>query len=143
MGECGYCFKKIDEALKYCEYCGAPQDKPKEKEWRGEPFFHDGYMVWRAEEMMSDILKYYFYLGERLVEVIEVTRGFLYQIEFDECEDIFPFVWELFKIAQGHDEVLKVKEANNISPAIFEIRRIDPETLTQDEALIRWQEVHR
>ena len=104
-------------------------------------------MVWpSAVDDFETILRYYFYLGTELVEVIQFPRQFIYRIEgYDKFTfSIRGFVWKLFQIAQGEEEVLRLEErvAENrgILPATFEIRRIEPEILTEGEAVQTWIE---
>jgi len=149
--------------MKICAYCGnmGEQDpcmscggsyrdarvKAQNREQRWSPYHHNGYMVWpSAVDDFEMILRYYFYLGEQLVETIQFPRQFIYRIEgYDNFNfNIREFVWKLFEIAQGEEEVLRLEErvAENrgILPATFEIRRIEPEILTEGEAVETWIE---
>jgi hypothetical protein len=138
MKKCKYC--GTDGEGQFCESCSAEFVEEVEEEYiKGEPFFYNGYIVWWIRELSSDFHKVYFYLGDRLVEVIEFSHGFLCQIDgYEEGISMWPFVWELFKAAHGEEEVLKVKERNNIRPAMFEIRRIEPEKLSEKDAMTNW-----
>lgn len=64
--------------------------------------------------------EYLFYLGDRLVERIAVDRDIVRMFVPGHCE-VMPFIWDLFKVVQGEEDVLCVTEQNAIKPATFEI----------------------
>lgn len=132
-----------------CQHCGANGSKlpHPQKEVRWHPYFYNGYMVWPSSvDDFESILRYYFYLGDTLVDKIQFPRNFIYRIEGhdDFSFDMRRFVWKLFQISQGEEEVLrmeeKVQQNTRVLPATFEIRRIEPEKLTEEEAEQYWIE---
>ncbi len=121
---CEYC-RTSDQQGANCQKCGAELPHTVSK---SDPFFYNGYIVYVSNEYSSDLLSAYFYLGERLVEVIKIPRRTLREF-VNEGEDYMQFFFELFKVSQGETEVLRVQEMNNIYPATFEIRRIENQYL--------------
>ena len=143
---CAYCGQLTGESV--CHLCGGSGEERWEKNERMlNPFFYNGYMVWRSWiDDFESISRYYFYLGDRLVQIIQFPQSFIYRVRDvnDLKFDFMKFVWNLFLIAQGEKEVLEIEE--NVSqnmgvlPATFEIRRIEPEKLTEEEATQYWIE---
>ena len=75
---------------------------------------------WRGDEYVDT---YHFYLGERLVESITVSRELVTRF-VEHGTQAMGFVWDLFKLAQGEKKVLKVQEQNSKKPATFEIHYV-------------------
>lgn len=109
-----------------CPHCGAPKYevyKEKPRFERMDPFGFNGYVIWPIKDWARDIYQIHFYLGDRLVDIIEFTRGALAEIE----QGIDPMyrIWDLFLLSQGEEEVIRIKEQNKIQPCMFEIRRVE------------------
>ena len=123
---CSYCGQKSEPELVCCEHCGAPLPEYPREMWRSEPFPYNGYVVWglRETEFRFDQVSYYFYLGDRLVDVVMVDRDVIKSF-VPEAYDPMDFIFSLFELSQGKEEVLRVVEENTMRPATFEIRRID------------------
>ena len=145
MKICAYCGNMTD--LDPCASCGGSyreaRVKAQNREQKWSPYHHNGYMVWPSFiDDFESILRYNFYLGEQLIETIQFPRQFIHLIEGadDFSFSLREFVWKLFLVAQGEEEVLRVEAKNSVPPAIFEIKRIEPEKLTEEEAMQTWIE---
>ena len=123
---CSYCGQKSNPELVCCKYCGAPLPEYPWQTWRTEPYFYNGYVVWGLKEnsFMLDRVSYYFYLGERLIDVVMVDTDVIRKFVPEYC-DFMGFIFDLFKLSQGKEEVIRVVEVNSIKPATFEIHRLD------------------
>jgi hypothetical protein len=144
---CAYCGQLTGESI--CHLCGGSGDQHREmeKERMLNPRFYNGYIVWPSwVDDFESISRYYFYLGDRLVQIIQFPRSFIYRVKGadDFNFDFMEFVWNLFLVAQGEKEVFEIeenmKENMAVVPATFEIRRIEPEKLTKEEAIQYWIE---
>ena len=144
---CLYC--RNVTAVDPCNYCGgsAAYGDPKPKERMMNPFFYNGYIVWRAwVDDFESISRYYFYLGDKLIQVIQFPQSFIWRITDpnDFKFDFMAFVWKLFLVAQGEEHVLRIDVNPDMMrdprPATYEIRRVLPEKLTEEEALEFWIE---
>lgn len=121
---CQYCGERVTSNV--CVGCGSTDlgDIPEERICKGDPFFYNGYIVWRIADFYQDQATYLFYLGDRLVETITLSRDILDQFVPRHCTAM-PFIWDLFELAQGEKEVLRVVEQNTSrGPAEFEIRSV-------------------
>jgi len=87
-------------------------------------FFYNGYICYTLSYPDRDTREVQFWLGRDLIERIEFTRQFLDEWVPNYC-DAMPFVWELFLLARGEQEVVIYQERNNKYPASFEITRIE------------------
>ncbi len=128
--ECAFCSTEIDKGVKTCPRCGSNdiEHVQEERLERSDPYPYNGYIVYAIFDFMRirDAIEYHFYLGERLVEIIKVSRDVLKKL-VPENTDEMDFIWDLFLIAQGKEEVLRVVEQNTVTPATFEIRRVKSE----------------
>lgn len=122
---CQYCGseKKADE--KRCAGCDAANfgERPTQRRYEGDPFLYNGYVVhWVTDidNCMRQMVEHVFYLGDRLIERIVVDRDVLRRF-VPESHDIMPFIWDLFKLAQGEEEVLRITEQNTVKPVVFKI----------------------
>jgi hypothetical protein len=124
--KCEYCGNpELKADAKSCPKCGAPVDAPVTKSVeRGAPFYENGFMVWPERDWSRDILTLGFWAGDRLLERISIDRELLHQL-VPEGVDPFHIFWELFKVAHGETEVLRLQEQNTRYPATFEVRRIE------------------
>ena len=122
MKICDYCGQSSDETL--CPSCGSRSfdSKPVSQIVRGEPFRYNGYVVWWLADWAYDTTEYLFYLGDRLVERFTISREVL-RMFVPEGQSVMPFIWDLFLVAQGEEEVLRVVEQNTIKPVVFKITR--------------------
>lgn len=119
--KCNYCgTENLSEGT--CPKCGASITKPDFQ--KSEPFFYNGYICYSLRYLERDTREVQFWLGNQLVERIEFTLEFMKEF-IKEWEDAMPFIWELFLLARGEQEVVKYQEMNSIYPATFEIRRIE------------------
>ena len=73
-----------------------------------------------------DQCTWHFFLGERLIESITVDRE-VYRKFVPKNEDGRAFIWELFKVAQGEQEVARVQAMNERKSPLFEIKRVETE----------------
>lgn len=125
---CAYCGETLQPDALACSQCGAPVEK-KGRTSKGEPFLYNGYVVWPAydyhdyDSFVIDKLNYSFWLGDRLIETIKVDRHIIREM-IPENTDPFNLIWDLFKLTQEPDEVLRIQEQNKPNPATFEIRHI-------------------
>jgi hypothetical protein len=123
-----------------CQTCGAPVIFKQDPIEKGDPFFYNGYMLWPERNFWKDDRTIHFLLGDRLVETITISKLTLNQL-VGEGQSFLPLFWDLFKVTQGEEEVLRIKELNTRYPAIFEVRRIEnPEkqylaSLTYDDLI--------
>jgi hypothetical protein len=122
---CEYCGHKNEKGVTVCKTCNAPlkaKEEPTTQKYR--PFLYNGYMLWPEVDWASEKVTMHFWLGDRLVESISLTRLALQMLVPEGTSDTHIF-WELFKVAQGEEEVLRVQELNKRYPATFEIRRVE------------------
>ena len=129
---CEYC-RSEGQTGDNCRKCGA---KLQTAQNRGEPFFYNGYMCYACRDFSEDTISVYFFLGERLAEVIKVPHVTLREFVPEGCE-FMPFFYELLKVQIGAVEVYRVQEMNKPYPAMFEIRRIENEYLERKSLDIR------
>ena len=125
MKRCDYCGQSSGEVQ--CPDCGSRSfgSKPVSQITKGEPFHYNGYVVWwLATDWAYDKAEYLFYLGDRLVERFTISRDVL-RMFVPEYQSSMPFIWDLFLIAQGEEEVLRVVEQNTTKPRTFRIT-LDP-----------------
>ena len=123
MRKCDYC-GTLNENILNCSGCAAPlSDKstPEHTSERCEPFSYNGYIAWPERDLMRNIFTVHFYLGDLLVESISVSHEVLMQFVPEACE-YMPFFYDLLKVAQGEEEVFRIKEQNVPRPKMFEIR---------------------
>lgn len=121
--------------MRVCDYCHLPSkgegccpncqstsfdSEPVGPIREGHPFYYNGYVVWWLENWAHDTAEYLFYLGDTLVERFTVSREVLRAFVPEHC-DAMPFIWDLFLLAQGEEEVLRVVEQNTIKPRVFEV----------------------
>jgi hypothetical protein len=122
---CVYCGNPdLENTATKCSKCGGPVEIKQKTEERLIPFFYEGYMIWPARDYCYDQITMYFWLGDRLVDTITLSRMALEEL-VPVGNDPFQLFWELFKVSQGETEVLCIKELNSKYPATFEIRRIE------------------
>jgi hypothetical protein len=119
--KCEYCHSEKQDG-KWCGKCGAIL--PTTNERLSHPFFYNGYMTYVVRDFSRDIISVYFWLGDRLVEKIEVPERTLCEF-IKDGEDYMPFFYELLKVALGENEVLSVKGINDRQSARYEIRKIE------------------
>lgn len=132
MKKCDYCLQDNSEDRKTCKFCGAEiVDKKSADIWRSAPFLYNGYVVYLTQNYCANTLSCSFWLGDKLVETFEISIEALRQL-VPEGEDTVHFFWKLLEVAQGTEEVLRIKEQNSKYPAMFEIRRIE------NPELARW-----
>lgn len=125
---CQYCGKNHDK-FRHCPTCGAPAPEAVKPDDRGGWYeFINGYIVWFLRDFSRTNLQVYFYLGDRLVEHfdfdMDLVRERLGIGENSPGFGINDFIWNLFRLAQGEDEVLRIEEQNKRYPAVFEVRHI-------------------
>ena len=89
--------------------------------------FYNGYMLWPEREwgFQNDIKRIYFWLGDRLVETIELNMEIIRQF-VKEGESCLPLFWDLFCLTQDQEEVMRIRDQNVASPALFEIKAVRP-----------------
>jgi len=132
MKVCAYCKQECDDEYKKCPNCQSQEFEEPKSWWRpspeGQSIFYNGYVVWvlHDEKFWADRCSFYFYLGDKLVETIVLDRDVMRQF-VPEGESVMAFVWDLFRVAVGEEEVLRVQEQNKHRPATFEIRRVPSE----------------
>lgn len=142
---CAYCKQGNLSGVTACEYCGAPFGDGSLREdyriRRGEPMFYNGYMLWPeyVSYFESDVKRLYFWLGDRLVETIELPVETIRSL-VKEGESNLPLFWDLFCLTQEPGEVLRIQEQNTIRPATFEIRAIVERPPTYDELMATFAE---
>lgn len=136
--KCSYCGKINEADLNHCKFCGGElkKDDTKSKENKYGPIFYNGYIVYVIEDWACRLARVQFWLGVTLVDTIEYDREVCREF-VAENEDPMPFIFKLFEISQGRNEVLRVRERNKEYPAMFEIRRIENEELQQHREKIR------
>ena len=123
--KCDYC-QSTEQTGERCGKCGAPLPKGDTK--RLEPFFYRGYIVWDMLDYARDVYITQFWLGEKLIESIEIPRQIMREF-VKEGESSLSFIYGLLEVAQGKEEVMRIEEMNSKYPASFEIRRIENEYL--------------
>lgn len=123
MRKCDYC-GTVSAGEGKCPGCQSPSfdNEPAETIREGHPFHYNGYVVWWLADWRYDTAEYLFYLGDTLVERFTVSQDVLRVFVPEHCE-VMPFIWDLFKVAQGEEEVAWVMEQNAVKPAVFEITR--------------------
>ena len=142
MKRCDYC--NMPTSAEECPNCGSRSfdSKPVSQIHESQPFYYNGYVIWWCcAEWGFDTAEYLFYLGDRLVERFTVTREFLRAFVPEACSAT-GFIWDLFLIAQGEEEVLQVVEQNTIKPAVFEITR-KPSSEEKYALGLSMQDVHK
>ena len=139
MKACLYCGTEGDE--KNCTGCGAPlvKDKVHERIERSEPFFYNGYIVWSLRDPARRMSEFYFYLGAQLVDTIMITDHLIASLNIDPFGGVMEFIFKLFELSQGTEEVLRIQQQNIACPSAFEIRRIEPVKLSIEEGVRAWQ----
>jgi len=127
---CEYCGSENVEGADKCAGCGSELVATQGDTTKGAPFLYRGYMVWPefSAAFMHDVLKYHFWLGERLVQTIEVNRDVFRQI-VPEWEDGTGFLWDLFMLTQNPDQVKIIEEQNKPMPGHFRITYVANEEL--------------
>ena len=132
---CAFCGQPFEGIT--CASCGSvkKEDAPKEQHWQ-QPFLHKGYIIWAVTEdpWCYDVITYHFFLGETLVETIQITRDLMREF-VPEGEPFLPFLWKLLEVAQGKKEVGRVEVMNRREPAMFEFRRVPTEREKEIERL--------
>ena len=124
---CSYCEQPNHKENEFCKYCGAELDRiDKACIQKGEPFAYNGYIVWPIKNIPMDFLEYHFYLGDRLVDVIKISRDILLNFVPQGTSEM-GLVWDLFLVSQGEEEVLHIVEQNKVDPACFELKRVPTE----------------
>jgi len=125
--KCAYCKQEIGKDQEKCPNCGAIEREGSQESYTMDygPTFYNGYVVWMLLDDMwpPDRASWYFYLGDRLIETITLDREIVHKF-VPEGQSVMPFVWDLFKVAAGEEEVLRIKEQNTCKPIVFEIRRV-------------------
>jgi hypothetical protein len=122
--KCEYCHSENQKGDK-CGKCGALL--PTMNARTSYPFFYNGYMVYVSREFFRDVLAVYFWLGERLIEKVEIPQPTLDEF-VKEGEDFMPFFYELLKVARGENEVLNIRALNDKPGVRYEIRRIEEQS---------------
>ena len=107
MRKCAFC--KELTAAKECPSCGSASfdSKPVSRLHESQPIHYNGYVIWWCADWHLDTAEYLFYLGDRLVERFTVTREVLRMFVPEACSAT-GYIWDLFLIAQGEEEVLQV-----------------------------------
>lgn len=135
--------------MKTCSYCqqekcgcgAASYTEPVEDRYsEGSPSFYNGYIVWSIYDRWRNTCSWYFYAGDRLVETITLARE-VYDRFVPENTDGMSFIWDLFNVAQGEGEILRIMGMNQQRPAQFEIRLIQPPGDAWAQSLTR-QDLH-
>ena len=121
---CEYC-RSEGQTGENCQKCGANLPTAQN---RGERFFYNGYMCYVSHNCAEDAISVYFFLGERLAEVIKIPYITLREFVPEGCE-FMPFFYELLKVQIGEVEVCRVQEMNKPYPAMFESRKIENQYL--------------
>ena len=122
--KCAYCKQKVDSDQEKCPNCGSSERESSQAYITDYgPFFYEGYIVWMTYDGLwpPDRASWYFYLGDKLIETITLDREVVFKF-VPKGVSVMPFVWDLFKVAAGEKEVLRVQEQNTRRPAVFEIR---------------------
>lgn len=121
MKICDYC-ELESSGEDECPGCGARSfgSKPASHVFESQPMHYNGYVIWWIENLWHDSAEFLFYLGDRLVERFSLSREVLRMFVPEHCS-MMPFIWDVFLVAQGEEEVLRVAEQNTIRPATFEI----------------------
>jgi hypothetical protein len=100
---CIYCL------LEECE-CGAKEYKKKTREdERFGPIFYNGFIVWSVREYYARRVKFVFYKGNSLVDVVVVTDEML-TLAVPEGQDSMPFIFEIFEAQQGEQETIEIDQ---------------------------------
>lgn len=123
MATCQYCDQKKEGER--CANCGATEAKAQDgqrERWHN-PYLLHGYIVWECSDWLGDRFSWHFYLGDTLIETITLTRS-AYRQFVPEHSDGTEFIWSLFELAQGKEEVLRIQQQNTREPAVFEIRHV-------------------
>ena len=124
--KCDYCGKVNEGKQSHCKYCGGElknnENKPEERKYG--PTFYNGYIVYFIDNFASLRGRAQFWLGVTLIDTVEYSREILREFVSDG-EDMMPFIFKLFELSQGKEEVLKVQERNKEYPAMFELRRVE------------------
>ena len=123
----------------------------------GAPFFYNGFMVWPIYTngiLERDAIEYQFWLGERFVDSILITREFIQDVfphSADCAIDIMPFIWKLFEVKCGDIEIAffdtakeNVRLYNSERESIVFARRTQmPEERSRYYAGLSWDELIR
>lgn len=123
---------------KKCPNCGSAgmtSDPPRKD--TGHLFYYNGYVVWRihnCDNWYAGEIEYLFYKGQELIERIIVPTRVIQEFVGPRVSAM-PFVWNLFLLAQGDEDMLCLTgRGDENGPAKFEIRRAPPE---QEEYFVR------
>jgi hypothetical protein len=115
MKSCSYCSSNHFENGK-CQSCGAPNSaveiEASRDIWKGEPFAYNGFIVWPIVRGWEGIggrsREYHFYLGDRLVEIVEFSDEIWRELFVRDSAAIqtnpMKLVWELFLVACGDEK---------------------------------------
>lgn len=132
---CQYC-QTEGQSGNNCGSCGAPLKKQKDKafpsDWKSEPFFYNGYIVYELRHYQRDTYEVQFWLGMELIERIEIAHQTLKERVHEGC-DTMPFFWELFLVARGEQEAMVYYEKNKKYPAMFLITRTENEYIEKQK----------
>lgn len=129
--KCEYCGTDEKSGEK-CSKCGAklPVKINSEASAKSEPFFYNGYIIYLLRDCASDALEAQFWLGLELIQRISVSREVI-RLHVPEGEDIMPFFWDLFCLADNKIDVIEYQEKNTKYPAKFLITRHENEEISR------------
>jgi len=157
---CSYCHQENFDASGKCLGCGSNKKSTpsilERTEQRGEPFFYNGFMVWPIykNDMMERLAtEYQFWLGERFVDSVLITRNFIRDVFQDngDCISIMPFIWKLFEVKCGDREIAifdtakeNMRQYESERESIIFCRRTQmPEERSKYYAGLSWDEMMR
>jgi hypothetical protein len=123
--KCEFCGEGQDQKER-CGFCGAPlPEKNGQEAWvRVEPFYLYGYFVWPEINYAKMSTRFFFYLGDRLVDTMEISRRSIEEL-VSPGESIDTLLISLLKVSQGEEEVLRIQSRNAERNTLFEIRKIE------------------
>lgn len=133
--ECEYCRQPVEKDILNCTNCGAGvvattdvgglMPLPKDEIVWAQPRAYKGYVVWGYSDYFTEIAVYQFWLGDKIIETIELSREMIKQF-VPEHQDSIAFAWELFELTQGEEEVLRIAQQNykGKHPATFDIKYV-------------------
>lgn len=124
MKTCRYCQTKNDKKQVSCTACGAEFSSESEETTWIE--YYMGYVIHIIKSVHTgdETLTFVFYLGDKVVERFSIEREVIRKF-VPPYVSWMPFIFDLFKLAQGEEEVLRITEQNKMAPAVFDVRLAD------------------
>ncbi len=125
---CLYCGQEsvVGAACPHCGASGSTVQPAAVQAERGEPFAYNGLIVWPLRDLVRDVVSYQFFLGDRLLETIEVSREVLHELaEQDPGADCMPLIWQMFEIAHGDRDMAILEDNRRRSPALIAMTSLE------------------